>query len=130
MRVLVNIIWLLLLTAIVHAQQEPISFEQLEDSMAVRPKPVVIKIVTDWCPYCRLQDRQISNSPEIQQLLRDECYFVEINAEQRTDLTLKLLDNKPAYPAWVVLDKQYAIKGTYRGMLKSKLLLRFLRSYL
>lgn len=146
-----NTIWLLLLTAVVHAQQEPLSFEQLADSMAVHPKPVVIKIVTSWCPYCRLQDRQISASADVQQVLRNDCYFLVLDAEQHTPvqfndttytfysngsangihlLALKLVGNKPAYPAWVVLDEKYAVKGTYAGMLKSRELLRFLLLYL
>jgi thioredoxin-related protein len=151
MKMVFMTIWLLLTTAFAFAQREPLSFRQLADSMTLHPKPVVVKIVTDWCPYCRLQDRQIATSAEVQQVLRTDCYFVELNAEVDQplvfndttyafltngaahgihQLALKLAGPVPAYPAWIVLDERYIPQARYTGMLRSKELLQFLRHYL
>ncbi|SDF04147.1 thioredoxin family protein [Chitinophaga filiformis] len=138
----------ILLTAPLLAQQGPVTFTYLQDSMAVHPKPIVIKIYTDWCSYCKMQDRQIERSPAVQQLLSEKYYYVALNAESRQPivfndttysfipygtqgvhaLAAKLMQHHAAYPAWVVLDTSYRTKALYTGMLKDKLLLEFLRT--
>jgi thioredoxin-related protein len=142
------IIYSILLTAPVLAQQGPVTFTQLQDSMAIHPKPIVIKIYTDWCSYCKMQDRQIKRSPELQQLLSEKYYYVALNAEDRQPivfndttyyfipygsqgihaLAAKLMQHQAAYPAWIVLDISYRIKISYTGMLKDKSLLALLYS--
>lgn len=139
----------ILLTIPVLAQQGPVTFAHLQDSMAVHPKPIVVKIYTDWCSYCKMQDMQIKRSPALQQLLSDKYYYVTLNAESRQPivfndttysfipygtqgmhaLAAKLLQHHAAYPAWVVLDTSYQLKAFHTGMLKDKLLLDLLRNY-
>jgi len=78
---MICLIYLLLQGGVVCAQHRPLTFAQLRDSMAVHPKPVVIKLYTDWCMYCRMQDRQISRDTLLQQLLSEKYYYVAFNAE-------------------------------------------------
>jgi thioredoxin-related protein len=130
------------------AQQGPFTFARLQDSMAAHPKPVVIKIYTDWCSYCRMQDMQIKRSPALQQLLSEDYYYVTLNAESRQPivfndttysfipfgtqgihaLAAKLMQHHAAYPAWIVLDTSYRMKAFHSGMLKDKTLLALLRT--
>jgi thioredoxin-related protein len=130
------------------AQQGPVTFARLQDSMTAHPKPIVIKIYTDWCSYCKMQDRQIKRSPQLQQLLSEKYYYVTLNAESRQPivfndttysfmpygtagihaLAAKLMQHHTAYPAWVVLDTSYRMKALYTGMLKDKSLLDALRN--
>ncbi|MCF6401319.1 thioredoxin family protein [Chitinophaga filiformis] len=137
-----------MLTVPVLAQQGPVTFARLQDSMAVHPKPVVIKIYTDWCSYCRMQDMQIKRSPALQQLLSEDYYYVTLNAESRQPivfndttysfipfgaqgihaLAAKLMQHHAAYPAWIVLDSSYRMKAFHSGMLKDKTLLALLRT--
>ena len=142
------IIYSTLLTTPVLAQQGPVTFTYLQDSMAKHPKPIVIKIYTEWCSYCKMQDMQIKRSPALQQLLSEKYYYVTLNAECRQPivfndttysfipygtqgihaLAAKLMEHHAAYPAWVVLDTSYRVKVFYTGMLKDKSLLAFLHT--
>lgn len=149
---LLSIIWLLgstLLFLPARAQHGPVTFAQLQDSMRLHPRPVVIEIYTDWCSYCSMQNRQIKRAPAVQQLLSEQYYFVTLNAEARQPiifndtiypfmpngdrgihaLAAKLMHQPRAYPTWVLLDTSWQIKGAYTGLLKPRELERFLREY-
>lgn len=60
-----------------------LSFEQLSDSLDVRPKPVLISFHTDWCVYCRKMHREVFTAPEIVQLVNANYYAVQFDAESR-----------------------------------------------
>ncbi|MBW8688237.1 thioredoxin family protein [Chitinophaga rhizophila] len=127
-------------------QQGPVTFTQLQDSMQSHPRRIVIEIYTDWCSYCRMQDIQIRKTPALQQLLNEKYYFIRLNAEDPTPLTLndttytfirqgnqgihalaaRLIPPPVAYPAWVVLDTSYQVQKYYTGFLKSRDLLLWL----
>ena len=49
-----------------------LTFEQLEDSQAVKPKKVFIDFHTNWCTYCRKMDKVVFTKPEVIKLLNEE----------------------------------------------------------
>ncbi|SHJ54557.1 thioredoxin family protein [Aquimarina spongiae] len=60
-----------------------ISFEQLDDSLAVKPKKVIISFYADWCAYCKKMDRVVYTKPEVIKKINEEYYAVKMNAESR-----------------------------------------------
>lgn len=58
-----------------------LTFEQLADSLAVKPKKVFIFFHTDWCVYCRKMDREVFTKPEVISLLNSNYYAVQFDAE-------------------------------------------------
>lgn len=78
---------LLLLFALSSRAQEReiswISFEQLEDSLAVKPKKVLISFYTDWCVYCKKMDAAAFQDPEVVSTLQEQYYAVKMNAESQ-----------------------------------------------
>lgn len=60
-----------------------LTFEQLEDSLAVRPKPVFIDFYTDWCSYCRKMDKVVFTKPAVVDRLNTGYYAVRFDAESR-----------------------------------------------
>ena len=115
-----------------------ISFIQLDQRMKQEPRQVVIKIYTDWCAICKLQDRQVKKDKALQQLLASDYYYVEFNAETKEpivfdgasytfspqgtggihNLALLLGGKQLAYPCWVLLSQDYKILLRYNGLLK------------
>ncbi|MEM8928298.1 MAG: thioredoxin domain-containing protein, partial [Bacteroidota bacterium] len=53
----------------VAAQQENtvnwIGFEQLEDSLNIKPKKVFINFYADWCAYCKKMDKAAFKDPKV-----------------------------------------------------------------
>lgn len=117
-----------------------VSFNELALKMAEKPRPVIIKMYTDWCSVCKIQDKQIDKDKELQKMLGEDFYYLEFNAEAREDilfnnrnyhfvhngksggvheLALLLLGKQPAYPGWVFLSSSYETIDVNRGLLKS-----------
>lgn len=149
---LLSIVWLIgsmLPFLPARAQHGPVTFAQLQDSMRLHPRPVVIEIYTDWCSYCRMQDMQIKRTPAVKQLLSEQYYFVTLNAESQQPLIFndtlypfmpdgnrgihalaaKFMRQPPSYPMWILLDTTWQIKGAYTGFLKARELEVLLREH-
>ncbi len=64
-----------------------LSFEALEDSLAVRPKKVFIDFYTDWCTYCRKMDKVVFTKPDVIKVLNEQYYAVRFDAETNASIT-------------------------------------------
>ncbi|WP_299261301.1 thioredoxin fold domain-containing protein [uncultured Aquimarina sp.] len=60
-----------------------ITFEQLDDSLALKPKKVIISFYTDWCVYCKKMDKVVYTKSEIIDKITKDYYAVKMNAESR-----------------------------------------------
>lgn len=63
------------------AEIEWIGFEDLEDSLQVRNKPVLIYFYTDWCVYCKKMDKNAFRNPEVISKINNDFYAVKMDAE-------------------------------------------------
>lgn len=63
------------------AQVNWMSFEQLDDSLSVKPKKVFIDFYADWCSYCAKMDRVVYRDPAVIAELNVNYYSVKMNAE-------------------------------------------------
>lgn len=141
----IYIVFLLMLTINAYSQQA-LSFDVLAEKMDREPRPIVLKIYTDWCSMCKLQDRQLSKNDEVQNLLSENYYYLELNAETRKTLPFggrayKFIPNgtggintlaaklckSQSYPCWVFLSEDYTVITTYNGLLKPEQLLEILK---
>ena len=115
-----------------------LSFEQLEDSLAVKPKKVFIDFYADWCAYCKKMDKSAFRDPKVISKLNEDYYAVKMNAEttdtivfsgdsfsnkefgkkrnptHEIPLLLASRDNLPfSLPAIVVLNEEFIITARY-----------------
>ena len=63
-----------------------LTFEQLEDSLRVNPKPVFLYFHTDWCTYCRKMEAEVFIKPAVVQNLSKRFYAVKFDAEYAGDV--------------------------------------------
>ncbi len=149
-----SLMWVVLVTT--SSGQEPasvqwISFDHLDDSLAMHSKKVFVDFYTDWCTYCRKMDKAVFSKPEVIALLNRDYYAVKMDAEtaqviefegqkftndqigkSRTPVhqiaqLLGLRNGKFAPPTMVILDEQFNVTGRYFEYLDSKKLLSILR---
>ena len=134
-------ILLLILILIAHssvAQNEKINwigFEELEDSLEIETRPVLVYFYTDWCVYCKKMDRNAFKDPEVVSSLNKNFYPVKMNAESleniefdgqifineqarskrngihQIPLLLASREKKPiSFPVVMILDEYFRIK--------------------
>ena len=115
-----------------------LSFEQLEDSLAVKPKKVFIDFYADWCAYCKKMDKSAFKDPKVVSRLNADYYAVKMNAEttdtivfggesfsnkqfgknrnptHEIPLLLASRENHPfSLPAIIVLNEEFNITARY-----------------
>jgi len=115
-----------------------LSFEQLEDSLAVKPKKVFIDFYAHWCVYCKKMEKVAYKNPEVIARLNSEYYAVKMNAETTETIVFdgQKFENKDhrkkrnaihdiplllasregksfSLPAIVLLDKSFRVTNRY-----------------
>jgi thioredoxin-related protein len=147
------LIALLLFSFAANAQKKnvtkPLSFQQLQDSMQKKPKPILLNLFTDWCLYCKMQDKQIEKSDSLQKILQQHFYYVQMDAETKVNIVLNGTEYKGranglsaaahelaetlgkengqlSYPIIIVLDKNYKPIFKSHGFIDSRKLSKVL----
>ncbi|KAF2519897.1 thioredoxin family protein [Flavobacterium salilacus subsp. salilacus] len=142
-------LFLLLTLATLYGQEQyTVTFEGLPEKAAAKPKPILIKVYTDWCAVCKIQDKKIENDKELQDLLSDKIYYLTFNAETTKnilfndkeynyipqgagngyhELSVYLTEGKQSYPCWVLFSSKYEVLGVYNGLLKNSQLKELLK---
>jgi len=69
----------------INAQKEItwMNFEELENSLKMENKPVLLYFYTDWCVYCKKMEKNAFKNPEFVSELNEKFYAVKMNAESK-----------------------------------------------
>ena len=130
MKYILSTLCLLFVLNIAQAQKKVnwLSWEQAITAAAETPKKIYVDIYTDWCGYCKKMDRETFTDPGVIKYLNDNFYAVKFDAEQKEEimfnetsfkhrpggrggvheLAVALLNNQMGYPAFVILDEEFA----------------------
>lgn len=128
-----------------------LSFEELENALAEKPKKVFIDFFTDWCTYCRKMDKSVFTNSKVIEVLNNDYYAVRFNAESDRTFTfsgqqlfndqigksrtpihqiaqlLALRDGQFSAPTLIVLNEEFKVTARYFEYMDSKKLLRRLK---
>lgn len=63
-----------------------LTFVQLEDSLNVKPKKVLLFFYADWCEYCKKMEQVAFKDKNIINLLNSNFYSVKMNAESKQEI--------------------------------------------
>ena len=132
-------------------QAGELSLEGIEKAMKTKERLIVLQLSTDWCVYCKMQDRQLSKDNNVSSLLEEKTYYINLNAESKDSLkfnetlyspssyknglhefTLAVSgqNQQPAFPMWVIFNKDYEIIYRQTGLVKPKDLTEVLKTLL
>jgi thioredoxin-related protein len=127
-----------------------ISLEHYNHDYLKDKKITILYFYTDWCAYCKIQEREIENNNDIRNSLNHDFYFIKLNAESRDEIIFLdekyspviinskvkthsfvrnfTEDNKnDSYPLWIFLDEDLKIIGKHSGFLNTKNLNKILK---
>ncbi|WP_413532015.1 thioredoxin fold domain-containing protein [Empedobacter brevis] len=127
-----------------------ITLEKFNADFNKKPKPILLYFSTNWCSYCMIQKKQIKKDDELLQLLDNEIYFIEFDAETKKSIIFLNKEYEPksngkihsfleefidqneqiSYPYWVLISEDFKIEMTYNGLIKNKPLKLLLKKYL
>ncbi len=111
------------------------SLEEAISSSKQNDKKILLDIYTDWCKWCKVMDQKTFADKEMQSFLKENYNTAKFNAESKEaihfdgkeytwvpggrkgihSLAMKLLNNSPSYPSFVVLDSDLKIIKVIKG---------------
>lgn len=135
------------------SQLQSYSFAQLDSLQKTEKKNIVVFIHTDWCKYCQSMKNTTFKDKKVIQLLNENFWFADLNAEEKQDIIfnghtfkykptgnntgihelaeqLGAINGKVSYPALCILNADYEIIFQYDQFLSSADLLKVLNEIL
>ena len=115
-----------------------ISFAELEKAYAIKPKPIIVDLYTNWCGWCKEMDRVTYNNAKVAAYINENYYAVKYNAEstdsvvfnkikygfnkaaKTNELALQLSFGERSYPNTIFLAALNARPAPLSGYMKPK----------
>ena len=122
-----------------------ISLTNFNKEFSQNPKPILLYFSTDWCAYCKIQDREFNKNIDLINSLSEKYYFIKLDGESLDDFiflgnkyssnsneikksthdfvkVFLSVNEQETYPFWIVLNQNLEIIGKEFGFLdQSKL---------
>lgn len=128
-------------------------FPEVEKLQQQNPKPIVIFIYTNWCKICYGMKKKTFKNKEIISVLNDHFYFVNLNAEDKNNITflgktfvykpsgtasgmhelakeLVSINGQISYPTTTILNSNFEIEAQVNGYINSNKMSPVLKKYL
>lgn len=114
-----------------------INFNQLNDSLKVKPKKVFVTFYANWCSFCKQMDRETFTDKKIIEILNKDYYAIKMNIESTDtiyfgqqvftnerskrinpihEIALLLASRKDhvfSLPAMILFDEQFVARARY-----------------
>lgn len=62
------------------------AFENLNDSLRIERKPLLIFFYTDWCKFCKMQEQTTFADTSVINILKSKFYCLKLNAEYKSEI--------------------------------------------
>lgn len=119
------------------------SFVEVDSLQQIQKRKIIVFIHTDWCQFCQRMKNTTFKNQDIIQKLNSDFYFIDLNAEEKRDITfnnktfkykpsgnnvgvhelalqLGTMNNQIVYPVLCVLNEKREIILQYNNYLNPK----------
>ena len=119
------------------------TFEEVDNLQQIQKRKTIVFIHTKWCQFCQRMKTTTFKNQEINEKLNSDFYFVDLNAEEKRDITfnnktfkyqptgnnvgvhelalqLGTMNNQIVYPVLCVLNEKNEIILQYNNYLSPK----------
>jgi len=62
-------------------------FEAIDSLQQIQKRNIIVFIHTDWCQFCQRMKSTTFKNQEIIQKLNSDFYFIDLNAEEKRDIS-------------------------------------------
>ncbi len=116
------------------------NINDIADSMKVKEKPILVKLETSWCGYCKKMDKDVFLNKKVAKEMNANYYYVKMDAEGKEEIIfndsiykfvmysggrgihqlakkLGSVNGQIKYPTIVILDKNYQVTKLLDGYL-------------
>lgn len=87
MKKLVLIIFFLGIVSTGFCQLKSRTFEAIDSLQQIQKRKIIVFIHTDWCQFCQRMKSTTFKNQEIIQKLNSDFYFIDLNAEEKRDIS-------------------------------------------
>jgi thioredoxin-related protein len=131
------------------AQLQRVTFEELDSLQLLEPRSVAVFVHTDWCKFCQAMLSVSFENAEVQNILNQSFYFIELNGECKDDIRFQnhVFSFKPSgngagvhelaeqlafiidhisYPTFCVLNSEYEIAFQFAQFMSANSLIEVL----
>ena len=63
------------------------TFEEVDNLQQIQKRKIIVFIHTDWCQFCQRMKTTTFKNQEIIEKLNSDFYFIDLNAEEKRDIT-------------------------------------------
>lgn len=81
------LIFFLGITSTGFCQLKSRKFETIDSLQQIQKRKIIVFIHTDWCQFCQRMKSTTFKNQEIIQKLNSDFYFIDLNAEEKRDIS-------------------------------------------
>lgn len=87
MKKLFILIFFLGITSTGFCQLQNRTFEAIDSLQQIQKRKIIVFIHTDWCQFCQRMKSTTFKNQEIIDILNSDFYFIDLNAEEKRDIS-------------------------------------------
>jgi len=115
------------------------TISEVEQLSKDNPKPILVKVYTDWCGWCKKMDKNTFADKDVADYINENYYAVKLNAEATNKFTFKGKEMTPkdfaqkfgvrGFPTTIFFGKDFTSPDVIPGYMDANKFQKVLKSH-